>query len=449
MPEIQIPDMPEIQIPEAFQDLFIPARYKMFEGGRGGAKSWGFATALVIMAAQKPLRVLCAREFQKSLKESVHQLLCDSIDRCGLTDFYTPQKTEIVGKNGSEFIFAGLARNITSIKSMEGIDIVWVEEAQTISQESIELLIPTIRKEKKDQSKQENNSLKESELWFSWNPGDEYDPIEVLKKSLENYSDEKAIIKKVTWRDNPWFPEVLNRERLRCLKTNPAQYNHIWEGEFIASLAEFFKEEYFLVDNKPVETPLYINLVFATIDTTLKGGEGKDGTSVLYWGLNTFDEKQPLTVLDWDLVELEGYLLDDWLSTVFHRLEAWAVETKAIRGAAGIYIEDKAVGTVLIQKAMSQGLDVYAIDSKLTALGKDRRCILISDVVRDGKVKFSSYAYYKTTKFRDITRNHLVKQVVSFSPGDKDADKRQDDLLDAFSYGVAIGIKDSLADATI
>ncbi|MDI2113059.1 PBSX family phage terminase large subunit [Commensalibacter nepenthis] len=427
--------MPDIKFPRWARDLFVPARYKLLNGGRGGGKSWAVASALTLQGAQRPLRVICGREFQKSIQESVHQLLCDSIHRNGLSNLYDVKDTKILGKNNTEFIFTGLARNIDSIKSIEGIDIVWIEEAQTISQKSLDFLRPTIRK-------------KDSELWFTWNPDDENDPIQLLKNSLVIDQEQKAIIKKITWRDNLWFPEELNKERLHCLRTNPAQYNHIWEGDFIQSLSEFFKEECFLVDNKPVETPLHINLVFATVDTTLKGGEGKDGTAVCYWGLNTFDENYPLILLDWDLVELEGYLLKDWMnSVVYPNLEILAVQTQAIRGSAGAYVEDKAVGTVLIQQAMSQGLDVYAIDSKLTALGKDRRCILISDVVREGKVKFTFHAYYKTTKFRGITRNHLVKQVVSFSPGDKEADKRQDDLLDAFAYGVAIGLKDSLVDA--
>ncbi|CAI3957918.1 Phage terminase large subunit (XtmB) (PDB:4IDH) [Commensalibacter communis] len=424
--------MVEVQIAKAYQDLFIPARYKMFYGGRGGAKSWGFATALIIMAARKKLRVLCAREFQKSLKDSVHQLLCDSIDRCGLTYFFKPQNTEIIGRNGSEFTFIGLARNIASMKSAEGFDIVWVEEAQTISQRSIDFLRPTIRKSN-------------SELWFGWNPDDENDPIQLLKNSLEIDQEQKSIIKKVTWRDNPWFPEVLNKERLHCLRTNPAQYNHIWEGDFITSLSEFFKEKDLLIDGQPIETPEYINSVFAVIDTTLKGGEGKDGTGIIYLGYNQFDPAIPLVILDWDLMELEGNLLSTWLKTVYEHIEILSQETKAIHGIAGIFIEDKAVGSILLQDAISDRRDdVFAIDSKLTALGKDKRCILISDVVNSGKVKITQRAYNKTVIFRKISRNHLMKQILSFTPGDKEADKRQDDLLDCFSYGVAIGLKDSL-----
>ena len=133
--------------PEKLQCLFKPARYKVLYGGRGGAKSWGVARALLILAANKPLRILCAREFQISMKDSVHKLLCDQIESLKLTAFFEITQNQIRGKNGSEVNFVGLRNNVANVKSYEGVDICWVEEAQTVSSRSWDTLVPTIRKE--------------------------------------------------------------------------------------------------------------------------------------------------------------------------------------------------------------------------------------------------------------------------------------------------------------
>ena len=129
------------EFPEKLACLFEPSRYKVLYGGRGGAKSWGIARALLILGAKSPLRILCAREFQTSIKDSVHKLLCDQIEALGLLGFYEITQATIRGKNGSEFAFAGLRNNISNIKSFEGVDICWVEEAQSVSRLSWNVLI--------------------------------------------------------------------------------------------------------------------------------------------------------------------------------------------------------------------------------------------------------------------------------------------------------------------
>ena len=129
--------MSDIEFPKKLRFLFEPHRYKVAHGGRGSAKSWGFARALLIQGAQKPLRVGCFREVQKSIKESVHQLLSDQIQQLGLGGFYEVLETEIKGRNGTRFVFAGLAHHtVESIKSYEGLDRAWVEEAQTVKKKS-------------------------------------------------------------------------------------------------------------------------------------------------------------------------------------------------------------------------------------------------------------------------------------------------------------------------
>ncbi|MBF9234692.1 PBSX family phage terminase large subunit [Microvirga alba] len=202
------------EFPEKLQCLFEPGRYKVLYGGRGGAKSWGVARALLILGAQRPLRVLCAREIQKSIEDSVHQLLKDQIRDLGLEDFYQVLNTEVRGKNGSLFIFAGLKHNIGNIKSKEGVDIVWVEEARTVSKTSWETLIPTIRKEG-------------SEIWITFNPGLEED--ETYQRFVRT-PPAGAVVQKINWSDNPWFPEVLKAEKDDLKARDEDAYLNVWEG---------------------------------------------------------------------------------------------------------------------------------------------------------------------------------------------------------------------------
>lgn len=200
--------------PEKLECLFQPSRYKILYGGRGGAKSWGIARALLVQAAAKPLRILCAREIQKSISESVHQLLRDQIAALGLSDCYEVLQNEIRGKNGSLFLFAGLKHNVENIKSKEGLDIVWVEEAQTVSKKSWDTLIPTIRKEG-------------SEIWISFNPDLEDD--ETYQRFVKS-PPPGAIVQKINWSDNPWFPEVLRLEKDSLKEKDPDAYLTVWEG---------------------------------------------------------------------------------------------------------------------------------------------------------------------------------------------------------------------------
>jgi len=205
-----------INIPEAFKGLFDPYRFKVFYGGRGGAKSHNFARALLVLGMRGKIRVLCARELQNSITDSVHKLLADIIYSHGLESFYTVQKATIFGRNGTEFIFKGLKHNATEVKSTEGIDYCWVEEAEKVSDNSWEVLIPTIRKAG-------------SEIWISFNPKNPTDPTYI--RFVAN-ADDDMLVKKVSWRDNPYFPDVLEQERKRLEKLDPVAYAHIWEGEF-------------------------------------------------------------------------------------------------------------------------------------------------------------------------------------------------------------------------
>lgn len=203
------------QFPEKLRFLFKPCRYKVAYGGRGGAKSWGIARALLLMGAKRKLRILCARETQKSIADSVHKLLSDQVVNLGLESFYQIQKATILGANGTEFIFAGIRQSsVGDIKSYEGCDICWVEEAQLVSKHSWDILIPTIRKEG-------------SEIWVSFNP--ELETDETYQRFVVHPPPGITPVK-INWSDNPWFPDVLRAEKDHKKAVDPDGYENVWEG---------------------------------------------------------------------------------------------------------------------------------------------------------------------------------------------------------------------------
>lgn len=207
-----------IQFPSKLKCLFRPKRLKVLHGGRGSGKSWAVARALLLQGAQRPLRILCTREVQKSIKDSVHRLLTDQIQAMGLGQQYEVLESEIRGKNGSLFVFAGLAQHtVESIKSFEGVDIVWIEEAQVVTKRSWDVLTPTIRKDG-------------SEIWVTLNPDMETD--ETYKRFVDGQPEETehAFVVQMNWRDNPWFPATLEAERQNTLVRDPENYQNIWEG---------------------------------------------------------------------------------------------------------------------------------------------------------------------------------------------------------------------------
>lgn len=219
----------KVEIPEKLQFLFTPYRYKAARGGRGSAKSWSFARALLIQGMIEPLRILCAREIQNSIKDSVHKLLKDQITALGIERYYEIQEQVIKGKNGTEFLFTGLSvHTVSSIKSFEGVDRAWVEEGQTVSKRSWDILLPTIRKEG-------------SEIWVSYNPDLDTDPTHQL--FAVNPPDGCKSVE-INWSDNPWWNDIMEEMRLRCLREDPDNYDNIWEGKCRPAVegAIYFKE---------------------------------------------------------------------------------------------------------------------------------------------------------------------------------------------------------------
>ena len=198
--------------------LFSPVRYKVAHGGRGSAKSWAFARALIILASKSKIRVLCVREFQTSIEQSVLQLLIDQIDLLGFSNEFSCTKNTLVNRvTGSEFFFRGLRNDPRKVKSVEGVNIAWAEEADQISWDSWELLVNTVRRD-------------DSEIWVSFNPNFESDET---SKRFILHPPPNAVVVEMNWRDNPWFPKVLQEERLHAKATQKeSDYLHTWEGKF-------------------------------------------------------------------------------------------------------------------------------------------------------------------------------------------------------------------------
>lgn len=257
-----------VEVPKPLEFLYAPAPFKVAWGGRGGVKSYGFADALTLSAVNQYERILCARETMDSIAESVHHLLEKRARSIGFGEHFEFLKSTIIGpmwvnckacwaqfnpdpatkaqkcpKCGkgdvvdtgrSEFIFAGLRHNVHNIKSLEGCTKCWVEEAQSVSKNSWETLLPTIRWE-------DRRAKRSAEIWVSFNPDLSTDDT-YKRWVLEPPPGAKVV--KTSYRDNPWFPEGLRSQMEHMKKTDPAGYMHVWEGECLGALeGAIFREE--------------------------------------------------------------------------------------------------------------------------------------------------------------------------------------------------------------
>jgi len=224
--------------PEFLEPIFQPKRYKIMYGGRGGGRSWGCARALLLQGMQRPLRVLCTREFQSSIKDSVHRLLETQIDRMGIQAYYNVTQHEIQGSNGTAFLFEGLRHNITKIKSLEGINICWCEEAERISNESWRVLIPTIREDA-------------SEIWVTFNPYLEEDPT-YQRFIVHPPAPDQIWAVKSGWKDNKWFPDVLKKEKEHDYRVDAQMAEHVWGGECLSNTdAQILGGKWIIDDFRP------------------------------------------------------------------------------------------------------------------------------------------------------------------------------------------------------
>lgn len=319
-------DAPPADFPEKLEPLFTPMRFKILKGGRGGAKSWGIARALLIQGSASPLRILCGRETMQSMSDSVHQLLKDQIKALDLDGWHT-EKAKIWNDNGTEITFAGLRHNIHNIKGLEAVDIVWIEEAANVSKNSWDTLIPTVRKEG-------------SEIWISFNPVLESD--DTYKRFVLNSRPDSVVID-IGWRDNPWFPNVLRVEREHCQLTDPMGYLHIWEGECRSSVeGAIFGAEMAAAESdgricsvpydrtKPVTTIWDLGFGDKTAIWFVQAYDG-------WYNLIDYLEDNGRTI-EWYLIQLQqrGYVYDtDWLphdgvDTIIHHKMASGDRSRSI-----------------------------------------------------------------------------------------------------------------------
>jgi phage terminase large subunit len=232
----------DIQTARVFVPLLAPKRYKAAHGGRGSAKSNFFAELLVEECITRPgTRAVCIREVQKSLKDSVKLLIEDKIQKLGVARMFDVVEAEIRTPGSGLIIFQGMANhNAETIKSLEGYRIAWVEEAQSLSARSLALLRPTIR-------------MPNSEIWFSYNPETPEDPVDAFLRGDKAVGPDQATVVQANWRDNPWFPAVLEAERLIDFARDQDEYDHVWEGGYITiSDAVIFRNR---VSVEQFETP--------------------------------------------------------------------------------------------------------------------------------------------------------------------------------------------------
>jgi phage terminase large subunit len=224
-----------VELPPKMLELFDrPARYRVCFGGRGAGRSWSFARVLLVKSLERRIRVLCAREFQNSIADSILTLLADQMELLGLSSYFEVQNTTIIGRNGSEFIFAGIKSNINRIRSLEGINIAYCEEAAGISKNSWETLIPTLFR------------VAGGELWCAFNPDLETDPTH---QRFVVHPPDNSIIVKSTFEDNPWLPSGLRAEMEYLKRVDYDAYMHVWEGNVRThSDAQIFRGK-FVIDS--------------------------------------------------------------------------------------------------------------------------------------------------------------------------------------------------------
>lgn len=288
----------DVSLPDKLLPILQPRRFKVMHGGRGGAKSHTVAQVLLMMGLQRPLRILCVREVQKSLSESSMQVLKDYIKRLDLGAYYETMKSEIRGCNDTTFAFVGLQDHTAdSIKSYEGVDIVWVEEAHSVSDNSWNILIPTIRKAG-------------SEIWITFNPTDETDYV------YERFvigTDPDAWVEQINWRDNPWFGKELDIERRKMQALNQDLYDHVWEGKCRSIAGFLFKREWM---KEYERIPEHLN-IYMSGDFAVTQGDG-DFTELAVWGV---DSRGTIYALDWWAGQETS---DLWISVLLDKVQMWS-----------------------------------------------------------------------------------------------------------------------------
>lgn len=394
-----------VQIPVKLLPVLKPKRFKVLHGGRGGAKSHTVAQILLMVSMQRRLRILCTREVQKSLKQSSMQVLVDYITRLGLVPYFDVLKSEIRCRTtGSTFEFSGLRQHtVDSIKSFEGADIVWVEEAHSVSAHSWNVLIPTIRKSG-------------SEIWVTFNPDQETDYV--YDRFVKN-TDPDALVIEINYADNPWFGPELETERRKLKAINDDLYEHVWEGKCRSLAGLLFKRRWFNryeLGEQPERLNRYIASDYAGGPDPDDPDSEPDFTEHGCWGLSSNGH---LWAIDWWSGQDDPQVwIQQWIAMAKRNKALAAFEEKGqiLRSVNGA-----------INKAMTEAKhQVYRI-GLASAGGKAARALGFAARAAGGQV------WIPNTEWGD----RLVNQLCAFNG----QDGRTDDMVDVCSL-IARGLDD-------
>ncbi len=402
----------KISIPE--KTVFLlqeKSRYKVLYGGRGSGKSVNVALCLIIIAIKRKVRILCTRQIQISIKDSVHKLLKDLIYQYGFESYFEITNETIRGVNGSEFIFKGLKSSIADIKSMQGIDYCWVEEAESVTAESWDVLIPTIREEG-------------SEIWITFNPN---------MKSDETYQrfvvdpPKDCITVKLNYYDNPFFPEVLKNTMEACKELNFPKYEHIWLGIPNTEAGNLIKMSYFKRYNI---SPAVFEGLYIICDTAFSEKKSADNSAFMLVGISGKNKY----ILD-IYAKKVGFvdLCRDLKSFYLKAMENYGKENTL----SAIYIENKASGISLTQQLRSEGLPIMELyptvhnqqlQKEVTA-DKYTRFLEIEADLCSGNVYIPDSAPWLP---------EFERECEAFTGGKQD---EHDDIVDCLLYGLKVAKK--------
>lgn len=400
----------EVKFPEKLAPIFQPRRFKVMHGGRGGGKSHTVAQVLLLEAMKGRKRILCVREVQKSLAESSMQVLKDYIIRLGLSAYFEVLKSEIRCRTtGSTFAFSGLKDHTAdSIKSFEGADRVWVEEAHSVTAHSWNILIPTILR------------TDGAEIWATFNPDQEDDYV---YDRFVKHTDPDAWVVAVNWRDNPWFNDAMDVERLKMKALNDDLYEHIWEGKTRSIAGLLLKRHWFKryrLGEHPAELNRYIASDWAGGPDPDKPDSEPDWTE---HGCAGLDPVGDLWFVDWWSGQTDP---DTWV-------QAWLAMIR--RNKPMIAFEEK--GVILrtmdaaINKAMREAKTFVSRESLASAGNKASRAMGFAARAAAGTVWIPECEW----------GDRLVNQLCAFNG----QDGRTDDMVDVCSL-LARGL-DYMADA--
>ncbi len=339
---MSVDEGPSLRIPiaDVFLPLLKPARYKGAHGGRGSGKSHFFAGMATAACIQTPgTRIVCLREVQRSLRDSVKLLITDKIKELELEHQFKILYDHIRTPGGGIIIFQGLQDHTAeSIKSLEGFDIAYIEEAHTITKRSLELLRPTIRKPG-------------SQIWASWNPRFAEDVIDALLRGES--PPPKSIVVEANWKDNPWFPEELEEERQYDLVVNPERYDHIWEGAYEPQVVGALFDRDMIQRNRVKEPPI-LKRVVVGVDPAISSEEDSNATGIVAAGLGEKDD--------------HGYVLAD--ETIVGKPQVWArraVDLYNLLRADAIVAEANQGGDMVKStiQAVQPGIRVILVHAKV------------------------------------------------------------------------------------